>query len=147
MKRLLILSIFSGTMVSIGCVGMAPKGWYEPEFSASYSPLFGLSVRSTRDDAANINASYNPETKELHLAAEITSSASEVNKSQEKLMELMNRKMEILVDEVRAHGENIRAGMAELRGMVDSVTAPLKGASVDVDGPLGKGGIKTGGGN
>lgn len=124
-----------------------------PHTKASYGAFSGFNLDDTKNNDIDAEGEYNAKTGDYKVKFKIRNNASDVMLANVEQMKVFTlglaarvEQMDARTREVEAHGRNIIGSLEQIKGMLGEVISPLKGASIDIDGPLGKGGVKTGGG-
>lgn len=110
MKKFTVwLVAIAGFFAVTGSAGCAfPKDWNEPEFRVAYSPLWGASLRNTKDFDGEADLTLDPESgKVTGLHLKIRDNASDVNQSQVALMREYRDQMVEFNEQLKTHGKNL----------------------------------------
>lgn len=154
--RLMAFLVACMAIIAMGGCASVQDMWAPapPQTKAEYGAWSGFKFYDTKNNDVDLDAQYDPKTGAYSVKAKIRNNASEVNESLVPLMQQFILGLSARVDqmdartrEVEAHGKNIMGALSELRGMIDSGLAPLKGLKTKIDTPIGGAAIETGGGN
>lgn len=155
--KLLGLRLLMATCAIIGMVALVlvfGAGCVSPQAASDWAPktastecevyvgVFGAAGKwkDYKDRKGKLDIVYDPETKRWEFHADLTSSASTATQAQEGLMRewTVQQQQQIdglkwVVEQIKAHGENIDRIMAHLESMLSSLTNVLN-VSANKDG-------------